>query len=146
MLYTITTDVDYVTIQSGMQKVNILKSKISGINTVSGTAPKLIILIDSGSSPYTMNFEASQVVINTVAQTTLAMAEATLKGEVQVGTSEVFTATVGQTTFSPTFTANVRTRVYVNGSRTLTGFTVVSGDIVFAPALAGGEVVILENV
>lgn len=57
---------------------------------------------------------------------------------------QVFTATAGQTTFTPTFTATSSSKVYVGGALTVSGWTAVGGAVVFAVGLlVGTEVVII---
>jgi hypothetical protein len=147
MDYIITTTADYIIIQAGMRRTSLLKTKITGIETVSGTNAKLIILIDSGSSPFTMGYYVGHMTVNGVAQTTLAMAEASIKGQVQIGAFDVVTATAGQTTVVTTFTANTLTRVYVAGSLVVPPvYTIIAGQVVFAAGvLSGGEQLFIEN-
>lgn len=58
--------------------------------------------------------------------------------------SQVFTATSGQATFDCVFTCvSGITYVYVNGVAQVSGWSVVGGNVVFSPALVGGEEVLI---
>ena len=140
MIY-ITTNGDTLRIKNGNDDITIPRSGITGLLF----QRRIAVFMLSGNTDRNIKIFLPVTFDGTLISTREGLLSAYANFINSGSVIQVFTATAGQTIFDPVFECNSATKVYVNGYRVLSGFTISSGDVVFTAPLTGGEEVVIEN-
>lgn len=141
-MYIITTSASSINIKHGMDNFTFYKEDIGGIHQ----RGHIVHLAGSNNAQlYEIDFTEG-VTIDGVVQTTIGMLITTMTGDISIGVVQVFIATAGQTSFPTVFTATTTTKVYRNGYRDISSWTIVAGVVTFTIPVALGEEIIIENI
>lgn len=113
----------------------------SGANQIpaASSCARCFTVITDGASPTDSSQGGGSFVVPVWSNGTIWMALRTVTGD------QTFSATGGQTTFTPTFSVNASAVVFLNGLRQQAGagndYTLSGGSVVFASGLAAGSLV-----
>jgi hypothetical protein len=140
MIY-ITTNGDTLRIKNGNDDITVLRSGITGLLFQRSIA----VFMLAGNTDRNVRVELPLTFDGTLVSNREDLLSAYVNFVNSGSVIQVFTATAGQTIFDPVFECNASTKVYVNGYRTLSGFSINSGDVVFTNPFMGGEEVVIEN-
>jgi hypothetical protein len=140
-MYKIVSSASQLIIDSGRDHIVLDKPNVTGINK---RGPLVNFIGSDSGRLYGLDW-TNGVIIDGVTQTSSVMCEATLRGLLQTGILQSFIAAPAQDTFTPAFTANTLSRVYVQQMRVVSGWSIVAGAVVFAVPMVGGEEVLIEK-
>ena len=139
MALVITQGTTYININWGAHSVNLSKADL--------VVERLddYIYLGSESDDYKHKILYSDVKSPTYGSALIMEAALLAMKNNQGGQSQVFVATLNQTTFTTMFTCvSGSTLVFVNGSQVTTGWSVIGGAVVFSPTIfTGGESVVI---